>query len=84
MSRKGCGVVAVVRLVVPVDGPVGGMNGGPVDGPVSGPVGGLVCGLVDGPFCGPVRAICDPSKYILFHIMGCQLQMLLKPRPGSA
>ena len=74
--RKGCSGVAVVRLVVPVDGPVGGPVGGPVSGPVSGLVGGLVCGLVDGPVCGSVRAVCGPSKHVLLHTMACQLRML--------
>ena len=54
---------SMVRSVVWSAGPVGG----PVGGPVSGPVGGLVCGLVDCPVCGPVRAVCGPSKHVLLH-----------------
>ena len=60
----------------PVDGPVGGPVGGPVNRPVGGPVNRPVGGLVDGPVCGPVRAVCGPSKHVLLHTMACQLQML--------
>ena len=68
--RKGCGGVALVRLV-PVDMArsmvqsvvwSGGPVGGPVTCPVGGPVGGLVCGLVEGPVCGVARAVCGPVK----------------------